>query len=129
MGRVASVVGGMRGRSPILLYIHSPTPYPHKPHPRQRIESEAAKVTGKLYTSPFEVVREVKAAFSWEAKRRVLNYGDPNAFMGLPSGLPHTLRVLHLGETMMVTARCSDAKGTTPRDAYEARFAVWTRAK
>lgn len=82
-----------------------------------------------MYTAPFEVVRDVKASFAWDAKRRVLNYGDPSAFLGLPTGMPHTLRVLHLGQTMMVTARCTDAKGATPRDAYEARFAVWTRAK
>ncbi len=87
-------------------------------------------MSGRLPINPFEVVRDVKTAFAWESRTRVLNYGGRDAsFLGLPNGLPHALRVLHLGETMMVTARCTDAKGTTPRDAYEARFAVWTRAK
>lgn len=97
----------------------------------QRIESGAGTVAGRLPINPFEVVRDVKdTPFVWEGTRRVLKYGSADAsFLGLPTGLPHTLRVLHLGDTMMITARCTDAKGATPRDAYEARFAVWTRAK
>lgn len=86
-------------------------------------------MSGRLPIYPFEVVRQVDAAFVWDGRQRVLNYGGAESFLGLPTGLPHTLRVLHLGETMMITARCTDASGSTPRDAYEARFAVWTRAK
>ena len=56
------------------------------------------RVTGYLPINPFEVLRDVKTAFAWDVGRRVLRYGDPDAFFGLPSGLPHTLRVLHLGE-------------------------------
>lgn len=96
----------------------------------QRIESDSSTVSGRLPINPFEVIRDVKTAFSWEGKGRVLNYGGGDgSFLGLPNGMPHTLRVLHLGETMMITTRCTDSKGSTPRDAYEARFAVWTRAK
>lgn len=97
----------------------------------QRVESTAGTITGKLVVSPFEVVRDVSLEFSFDPIARVLNYGARDnmaSAFGLPTGLPHTLRVLALSDTLMVTARSSDNKGTTPRDSYEARFAVWTRA-
>jgi hypothetical protein len=97
----------------------------------QRVESTAGTIAGKLVVSPFEVVRDVNLEFSFDPIARVLNYGARDnmaSAFGLPTGLPHTLRVLALSDTLMVTARSSDNKGTTPRDSYDARFAVWTRA-
>lgn len=97
----------------------------------QRVESETRTITGKLVVSPFEVVRDVKVAFTFDGTGRVLNYGVEGSMastLGIPTGLPHTLRVLAITDTMMVTARSSDAKGTTPKESYEVRFAVWTRA-
>ncbi len=97
----------------------------------QRISSSERTVQGKLVVSPFEVVRDVKESFAFDGTSRVLRYGAKEnmaSALGLPTGLPHTLRVLSLTDTLMVTARSSDARGTTPRESFEARFAVWTRA-
>lgn len=97
----------------------------------QRVESTAGTITGKLVVSPFEVVRDVSLEFAFDPVARVLNYGARDKMasaFNLPTGLPHTLRVLALSDTLMVTARSSDNKGSTPRDSYDARFAVWTRA-
>ena len=43
------------------------------------------------------------------------------------AGKPSTLRVLTVRDGLMVTARCTD-NGRPPKEAFEAMFAVWTRA-
>eukprot|EP00624_Nannochloropsis_granulata_P004357 evm.model.NODE_3177_length_20199_cov_24.013615.5 len=97
----------------------------------QRVETAAGTITGQLVVAPFEVIRDVNLKYTFDPFARVLNYGAQDnmaSAFGLPTGLPHTLRVLALSDTLMVTARSSDKKGSTPRASYDARFAIWTRA-
>jgi len=97
----------------------------------QRVETVAGTITGQLVVAPFEVIRDVNLKYTFDPLARVLNYGEQDKMastFGLPTGLPHTLRVLAISDTLMVTARSSDKKGSTPRASYDARFAIWTRA-
>jgi hypothetical protein len=69
------------------------------------------------------------AALSWDVDRCTLRYelGEAGIF-SVAAARPANLRVMALRGGLMVTSRCLDEKGSTPKESLEARFEIWTRA-